>query len=325
MQINVYEVSCLVFSMLFRGEFCMLVFKIIKRLRKQIHMSLIHAFPAIFNSSVDIFKLKYICRYMKDMYKHARFMTVYGRNLEGSINTKAIICQENKTDKPVKQKKESKKAKEIKEKIRKEKELELDKKDKETYKKLQKEFCNINDIEKLLKFQAAVNNHTNKCASVENKITFMLLEAEIYNKVCHKIMKAQGKLKSKDLHYVDSLFLLIRGILKYKGMENLKFSERVEKCLSELLSHIGLSELVKMNNLPDSTVNDTVYQEDDWIRYQLNRLGPHLERDCVREYDDDLGFAPDPWQQELISAIRKNQSAVIVAPTSSGNSIFILY
>lgn len=245
-------------------------------------------------------------------------MTVYGNNLVGDSKISSIVvCKEN--EKSAKKNKESNKAKALKEKIKKEKDLEQRTKDAAKLKELKKMFDKIYDKQELQKFYQTVEVSSDKIISAEIKQDFLLFKINIIDKICKGLIKGKSGLHEKDLHYVDELVVLIRDGLKYADL-----SDKQKTAISTVLSHIGFQELISFNNLPPST-SESSYTRENWIRYQLKRLGPQLERETGGVYDPDVGFTPDPWQEKLIFAIRKRQSALIVAPTSSGKTFASYY
>ncbi|GCB77266.1 hypothetical protein scyTo_0019977, partial [Scyliorhinus torazame] len=61
-------------------------------------------------------------------------------------------------------------------------------------------------------------------------------------------------------------------------------------------------------------------------RFQLQYMGPYLFREERKDPDPRVQhFIPDTWQRELLDAVDNNESAVIVAPTSSGKTYASYY
>ncbi|XP_059820863.1 probable ATP-dependent RNA helicase DDX60 isoform X1 [Hypanus sabinus] len=64
----------------------------------------------------------------------------------------------------------------------------------------------------------------------------------------------------------------------------------------------------------------------DPVRFQLKFMGQYLLRDERNDPDPRVThFIPDTWQRELLDAVDNNESAVIVAPTSSGKTYASYY
>ncbi len=61
------------------------------------------------------------------------------------------------------------------------------------------------------------------------------------------------------------------------------------------------------------------------IRFQLVHMGHLLKRKVGGSYDSRVGFKPDAWQKELIDLVDKNESALVIAPTSAGKSSVCFY
>ncbi|KAF5923476.1 hypothetical protein HPG69_006647, partial [Diceros bicornis minor] len=61
-------------------------------------------------------------------------------------------------------------------------------------------------------------------------------------------------------------------------------------------------------------------------RFQLTYMGPYLFQEERSDPDPRVHhFIPDTWQRELLDVVDKNESAVIVAPTSSGKTYASYY
>uniref|UniRef100_A0A9L0QXP2 DExD/H-box helicase 60 n=1 Tax=Equus caballus TaxID=9796 RepID=A0A9L0QXP2_HORSE len=92
--------------------------------------------------------------------------------------------------------------------------------------------------------------------------------------------------------------------LRYIGFDNLAHSlyPQVDKDISKYSVHMGAA------------------------RFQLTYMGPYLFREERSDPDPRVQhFIPDTWQRELLDVVDNNESAVIVAPTSSGKTYASYY
>lgn len=251
----------------------------------------------------------------------ARWMTRYGKNLMGNLQAcETIICQEG--SKPVQKNKESKKAKEIRESRLKEKEEETRKAEKAKISIFKSEYKAATDLESLTKAFKTLDMAIAKIKTTENLLECLFLKMKILDKTCAKSVKTDGGISESN---VKELFLTVREILNYHN-NGCAVTTKQKEALSKILLSLGFSNLIPLNGLPPaSDAPGTPYATDDSVRFQLRHLGPHLERETTGEYDPDVGFTPDPWQRDFIEAIRLNQSALVVAPTSSGKTFASYY
>ncbi|XP_074085103.1 putative ATP-dependent RNA helicase DDX60 isoform X2 [Macrotis lagotis] len=105
-----------------------------------------------------------------------------------------------------------------------------------------------------------------------------------------------------------------------------------KKKISRCLRYLGFDNLVK-------TLDPTQVMEDDKnikkvhyavgmgpARFQLQHMGHYLFRNERKDPDPRVkDFIPDTWQRELLDVVDNNESAVIVAPTSSGKTYASYY
>ena len=59
--------------------------------------------------------------------------------------------------------------------------------------------------------------------------------------------------------------------------------------------------------------------DESLARFQMLHMGPFMEAEAPKDKDPRVkDFNPDLWQRELFNVVDKRGSALIVAPTSSG-------
>uniref|UniRef100_A0A4W3GPQ1 DExD/H-box helicase 60 n=1 Tax=Callorhinchus milii TaxID=7868 RepID=A0A4W3GPQ1_CALMI len=118
-----------------------------------------------------------------------------------------------------------------------------------------------------------------------------------------------------------------------KRIQNImdKYEKMLEKNqlkqISAYLKELGLNNLAQ--TIPDfdqATKKNSCEVGVESARFQLTYMGPYLIREERSDPDPRIThFIPDTWQRELLDAVDNNESAVIVAPTSSGKTYASYY
>lgn len=244
---------------------------------------------------------------------------MYGTNLIGKAEIyETIICEEG-SKKSVQKTKESKKAKEIKAKLMKDKAEEIRKNEMDKFTVLKKEYKTATDLKLFLK---KLEFFADKVKTTESQLESSVLKAKVLDKIYSKTIKTRNISEEE----IKQLFLVLRDILDIHNGGCALTAEQ-EKTVSKILYTLGFGDIVTCNKLhcADKTPNEALYTNEDSVRFQLRCLGPQLKKEVTGEFDADVGFVPDPWQEKLIHAIRNNQSALVVAPTSSGKTFASYY
>lgn len=265
----------------------------------------------------------------KQIQKLQTFYRLYGSTLEGSTS-KFIVHQNdvpcsNTAVKKAKQIHKSK-AEIIAEENNRRLKAKEEKKEEEQWKTLQitteKEIkanltVGINKMEKFLK--------TVKSKSVKFSVEMSALSAcvEAWKKHCRK----QGN-KPKDLSSAVQLMRRIHILLE-------KYQDLLEKShlqkLSQYLQLLGFENLAcsltgQMREGRDDQNRSNYDVEVGPARFQLQYMDYYLLREERNDPDPRVQhFIPDTWQRELLDAVDNNESAVIVAPTSSGKTYASYY
>ncbi|KAI9150582.1 helicase [Paramyrothecium foliicola] len=63
----------------------------------------------------------------------------------------------------------------------------------------------------------------------------------------------------------------------------------------------------------------------DETEFQLEYCGPYLKRSFDPTPDPRVPFTPDAWQREVLDAIDRNHSLLVIAPTSAGKTFISFY
>lgn len=245
-------------------------------------------------------------------------MTIYGSSIEGRpLQVQSIIAENSKSKKQEKMPKISKKAQAIIEQNKKKKLDEIENQEKTMLQNFEVEYKkNKKDHYSYL---STLNICLNKFISPK-----ILLETEIYKvKILVQILKETQNNQKKQNGFKKELFLTIRKILTKYSSVSLTNSQN--EILSVALEKIDCLEIARYNNLPLKHYESDKYNEN-WLQYQLEQLGPELERLSDGTPDPRVnGFIPDSWQRKLFDIVDNRQSAIIIAPTSSGKTYASYY
>ncbi|XP_053556211.1 probable ATP-dependent RNA helicase DDX60 [Bombina bombina] len=115
---------------------------------------------------------------------------------------------------------------------------------------------------------------------------------------------------------------------KYNDMLQKEDLQRIAKYLSTL----GFENLASLLKSTKVTGTEVAKMEGEYsvgvdaARFQMTYMGHFLLRDERTDPDPRVQhFIPDTWQRELLDVVDNNESAVIVAPTSSGKTYASYY
>jgi hypothetical protein len=262
-------------------------------------------------------------RALKNKQTYARYMERYGQSLQGEGNYKPIVVEKANKKQKKEKNKISKKALEIQEKNRMKKEEE----------KLEKEENAWLNKEKLVKqfedrgeYDVAVDIVKRFLGGVtEGKVRIVVLQTKA--RILWKKWKESCKTKESDRCDSDTetLFRTIQELVE----NNKDFLARKEKdTLAKYLNGLGFNDIVLKTNLTGKAFesNDEYSLKISSSRFQLHNLGDELKRETRTDRDGRVErFIPETWQRELLDAVDNKQSALVIAPTSSGKTFASYY
>ncbi|KAG8504607.1 putative ATP-dependent RNA helicase DDX60, partial [Galemys pyrenaicus] len=141
--------------------------------------------------------------------------------------------------------------------------------------------------------------------------------------------QGEGKTR-KDLNIAVQVMKRIHSLMeKYPEFVQESSQQFIAKCLM----YLGFEELASSLS-PTQVAGDSVKEKKrsrysvhiGAARFQLQHMGHLLIREERKDPDPRVqDFIPDTWQRELLDVVDNNESAVIVAPTSSGKTYASYY
>nr|XP_012312632.2 probable ATP-dependent RNA helicase DDX60 [Aotus nancymaae]XP_012312633.2 probable ATP-dependent RNA helicase DDX60 [Aotus nancymaae] len=271
-------------------------------------------------------------RALKSLQKYHVFQRFYGNSLE-TVSSKVIVTQTIKSKKDFSGPK-SKKAHETKAEI-----IARENKKRLFAKEEQKEEQKWNSLSFSIEEEMKANLHSGikkledflkfcKSSSVKFRVEMVGLTA------CLKAWKEhcrseEGKI-TKDLSVAVQMMKRIHSLME-KYSELLQEDDR--QLIARCLKYLGFDELASSLHPTQDAENDVKAKKRNKYsvgmgpaRFQLQYMGHYLIRDERKDPDPRVqDFIPDTWQRELLDVVDKNESAVIVAPTSSGKTYASYY
>ncbi|XP_066487732.1 probable ATP-dependent RNA helicase DDX60 isoform X2 [Tiliqua scincoides] len=267
--------------------------------------------------------------YRKQLQKYQTYFQLYGRSLEGNM-TQMIVneedvkaCTNAAFNKPKKSHKS--KAEIIAEENQKRLEAKEEKREEEQWCVLEK------TIEKEIKanFKSGINRLDKFLKSCQSRSVKFCAEVAGLN-ICFEVWKEHCRSQGERPKDLDIAVQVMRRIHILWG----KYQDQLEKphlrALTRCLQCFGFEKLaVSLNSQRVESDNEKIAKYavgTGAARFQLQYMGHYLFRDERSDSDPRVRhFIPDTWQRELLDVVDNNESAVIVAPTSSGKTYASYY
>ncbi|XP_058526001.1 probable ATP-dependent RNA helicase DDX60 [Ochotona princeps] len=134
---------------------------------------------------------------------------------------------------------------------------------------------------------------------------------------------------TKDLRIAVEMMKRIHCLME-KYPELLQEADR--QFIARCLQYLGFDELASSLCPTQDISDDTKKKTNKYsvgigpVRFQLQHMGHNLMREERQDPDPRVqDFIPDTWQRELLDVVDNHESAVIVAPTSSGKTYASYY
>ncbi|XP_066243861.1 probable ATP-dependent RNA helicase DDX60 isoform X1 [Saccopteryx leptura] len=271
--------------------------------------------------------------YLRSVQKYHVFQRFYGSSLE-SVSSKLIVTQDVKPKKNFSAPK-SKKANETKAEI-----IARENKKRLFAKEEQKEETKWNvlsfSIEEELKENLnsgiqKLEDFLKSCKSNSVKFRVEMVGLTACLKAWKEHCRSQRKGKPiKDLSIAAQMMKRIHSLMdKYPELLQETDLQLIARCLQCL----GFDELAS-SLYPTEVAGDDIKEKKSTkysvgigpVRFQLQHMGHYLIREERKDPDPRVqDFIPDTWQRELLDVVDNNESAVIVAPTSSGKTYASYY
>ncbi|XP_050017753.1 probable ATP-dependent RNA helicase DDX60 isoform X3 [Alexandromys fortis] len=270
-------------------------------------------------------------RYLRSVQKYHVFQRFYGNSLE-SVSSKLIITQGAKPKKDC-SKSRSKKPRETKaDRIARENKKRLIAKEEQREeqqwntlsssieKEMKRNFSS--GMKKLEEFLKSCKSNSVKVQAEKVGLTACLTA---WKEQC----RAEGE-TTKDFSIAVDMMKRIHSLLD-KHSELLQ--EADQKLIARCLTCLGFDELASSLYPTQDKADDIKLKKMNKYsvgigpaRFQLQYMGHHLIREERKDPDDRVqDFIPDEWQRELLDVVDNDESAVIVAPTSSGKTYASYY
>uniref|UniRef100_A0A8C0D8E0 DExD/H-box helicase 60 n=1 Tax=Balaenoptera musculus TaxID=9771 RepID=A0A8C0D8E0_BALMU len=270
-------------------------------------------------------------RHLRSLQMYHRFQRFYGGSLE-SVSSKFVVPQAIKPKKNFCEPK-SKKIQETKaEKITRENKERLFAKEEQKEEKKWNVLSFSIEEEMKENLNSGIKNledFLKSCKSSSVKFRVEMVGITACLRAWKEHCRGEGE-TTKDLSIAVQMMKRIYSVME-KYPELLQEADR--QLIARCLSYLGFEELASSLRPTQVTGNDIKEKKKNKYsvgigpaRFLLQYMGHCLVRDERKDPDPRVqDFIPDTWQRELLDVVDKNESAVIVAPTSSGKTYASYY
>ncbi|XP_078597365.1 putative ATP-dependent RNA helicase DDX60 isoform X2 [Branchiostoma floridae x Branchiostoma japonicum] len=298
--------------------------------------------------------------FLKGKQKFSRHMQSYGESLEGPGFRKVPIVVRQKADQKQEEKERKKKERQEMAKTAKQKTVKKSKKDLiiearmkkeeeaktsqmlqqwQTLKTSLKTSKAVKSIQELERFLERCNREQVPQVATQVQLAILQHLVDMWKEHCSKGGGKAGESGHPNMKTAVDIVKTVSDIVDKYG-QHLDPQQRQE--LAGVLRLLGLSDMVPYilpeggegGLLADGSKTKKKPAEDlrkysvqmSSNRFQLQHMGHLLKREGREDPDPRVPqFIPDTWQRELLDAVDNNESALIVAPTSSGKTYASYY
>ena len=260
---------------------------------------------------------------IKSQQEYARYMWRYGQSLQGEVSFQPIIVEKVSKNQKKEKNKISKKAEEIK----KENSMKIEKKKLEqkedSWLKKKPQIKHLEDRGEYGQAVDDLNRYLGDDTGEKVKVEALLMKARILWKRWQEY--CETKKNGGDVIDAEMLFLAIQELVE-NHEEVIKKKDKDD--LAKYLECLGFKDIVLNTNLTEKSFkcNAECSLNVSSSRFQLDNLSEKLKRETPSDRDSRVShFIPEQWQRELLDAVDNKQSALIVAPTSSGKTFASYY
>ncbi|XP_075467930.1 putative ATP-dependent RNA helicase DDX60 isoform X3 [Ascaphus truei] len=176
-------------------------------------------------------------------------------------------------------------------------------------------------IKRLEEFVKTVQTHSVK----------FLVELTTLN-TCVEVWLEQCKTHTKEQRDINIAVEIMKKIQTILSKHQEMLQRKDQKKIAKYLKYLGFENLARsLKSSKETNVEDEKREIKYSVgvgsaRFQMQYMGPYLLREERTDPDPRVQhFIPDTWQRELLDVVDNNESAVIVAPTSSGKTYASYY